>query len=77
MSLIRRVLDVVAENGGVVDLQALSQRLEIQPAALQGILSFCAQKGYLRLEAGSESGCSACASAAGCPWAGGTCHARE
>ena len=68
MSLIQQVLEAVQENGSVVNLDELSRQVGIQPAALQGILNFCAQKGYLTLDSGGESGCTSCASAAGCPW---------
>ena len=65
MSLVRQVVDAVQASGGVVSLPELSKQLNIQPAALQGILQLCAHKGYIKIDFFSQSGCSAC-STAGC-----------
>jgi len=66
MSLVRQVVEAVQASGGVVSLPELSKQLNIQPAALQGILQFCAQKGYIKVDFASQTaGCSTCA-ASGC-----------
>lgn len=71
MSLVRQVIDSVRASGGVVSLPELSKELGVQPAALHGILQFCAQKGYLKLDFSSQDGCQAC-KVSGC----GTCSIK-
>ncbi len=66
MSLIRQVVEAVQASGGVIDLNALSRKLEIQPKALEGILAFCARKGYICLETEKAQGCASCAVVEGC-----------
>ncbi len=65
MTLLRQVVEAVQASGGVVSLPDLSQKLGVQPAALQGMLQFCAQKGYIRLDIASSGSCTGC-SASGC-----------
>ncbi len=68
MMLIEQLLEAIRKNGGIANLEELSRQLDIQPGALQGILSFCAQKGYLTLDSGGENSCNSCAVVKGCPW---------
>ncbi len=66
MSLIRQVIEAVQSSGGVINLNELSRQLDVQPAALQGILVFCAQKGFIRLDTHKPQSCSSCGAAARC-----------
>ena len=67
MSLIHRVLNVVVASGGAVNLGELSRLTGVQPAALQGILDFCARKGYLLADGDDPaSACASCAAADAC-----------
>jgi hypothetical protein len=67
LSLIRQVLQTVEQNKGVMSLNELSRQVDMQPAALQGVLDFCVQKGYLKVDAGDGgNGCTSCASGGSC-----------
>ncbi len=67
MTLLQKVLDEFHSAGGDLRMEELSRRMGIQPGALQGILSFCVQKGLLTAEASSNEGpCAACSTISAC-----------
>jgi hypothetical protein len=79
MSLLLSVLHAIQAAGGPVTLNELSQQLEIEPGALEGIIAFWVRKGRLTTSGGvaascGPAACSACAptDADGCPFVIGT-----
>ncbi len=63
MTLLKQVLTTLEEAQGPVSLAALSQQLEVEPSALEGMIDFWVRKGRLRLVGAtmcSSAGCGAC-----------------
>lgn len=67
--MLRQILETFDTWPGPVSLEALSRRLEVEPAVLEGMLVELVRMGRLvRLDPRGAASCSACGHAQGCPF---------
>lgn len=64
--MLHEILDIVRQSTAALCLEELAQRLDINQAALAGMLQTLVQRGYLVEVADAASPCSACAWRGGC-----------
>lgn len=64
--MLHEILDALGQSTGALCLEDLAQRLDINQAALAGMLQTLVQRGYLVEVADAASPCSACAWRGGC-----------
>lgn len=68
--MLYQVLEAIERANGPVSLDELSQRLQIEPGALEGMIAFWVRKGRLKDTAiagcGSGRGCTCSAYPSGC-----------
>jgi hypothetical protein len=65
--MIAKLLQILEENQGEMDLVSLSRQLDVQPSAVAGIFQFLIQKGRV-IELDSDCGaCSTCYLNSQCP----------
>lgn len=67
--MLRQILDTFDSWPGPVSLEALSRRLGIEPAVLDGMLAELVRMGRLvRLDPRAAAACAACGHTNGCPF---------
>jgi hypothetical protein len=66
--VLSRLLKECASSGGIIDLNELSRRLDIERSALDGMLELLVRQGRLRevCGAGNSGGCHCGGSCSGC-----------
>jgi len=68
--MLNTVLNAVQQSQGPIRIQELSRKLNIDAAALEGMLDFWVRKGRVRREKGNYTGCEGSAS---CPLSCNNC----
>ncbi len=71
--MINLVLQEIRHSREPLSLTALSEKLDIERGALEGMLAYCVRKGWLRDGSGDEPGADGCATGS----CGSTCTGIE
>lgn len=72
--MLSQVLKAIKKSGDTISLDDLSQRLGIEPSALEGMLEYCVNKGILRSSEGNDGECGCADDTGGC---GSSCEGYE